>query len=431
MKWIIIAAVIIALILLILTQSDRLAANLYLRYLDNKWSSIELTGFSPSGDELQDGFPDDWIPRTWSNGRAVIQKETEEVHTGTYAAQIERTSSGGVAALTQLFLVPEGATGVILRVFAKGDGGAAQVRYLQEGQVSTTNLGWQDIPARQEWQQYQVTKPLPPDAYQIEVLLRSNGRTYFDDAFFQFLKAGEGMGNLLANPDFETDGQEQDPLVWWQEHTIMPNVDNIPETALAGELPFLNILDMLNGRYDNIRRRISEQESSCITKPEMTSWLLDLAPKVEEQGGPAAREKLYQLAIFLAPTCPQPYGQLARLYEENGAYQAAAQQYRLAAELSGETSLAGFYYFNEGLMHVRHTGSLEQAVFTLQKAEELEAWVTGIVFKGASTYSLGQAYKNAGQFEEAAVYFQKVLDCDDCRYYQDAAAAELANLNNQ
>jgi tetratricopeptide (TPR) repeat protein len=419
-----------AVLLFLVTQSQALIDNLYLRYVDYKWNQVELSGLSKN-DELQDGFPDRWLPRTWNSGRAVFRSESSEVHSGNYSVRVEKTSTRGVAGLSQTYVVPDGAVGVSLSVFAKGAGGAAQIRFIFEDQINPVNGGWQAIPPQEVWQQYQVDKPLPDDVRQVEVLLRSNGITYFDDAFFGFRLENGEMPNILENAGFEIDGIVQDPLIWWQEHAVLPDMRNVPDKALAGELPFLNILDMLNGRYENIHQRIALQSASCSTTPEMTSWLLDLAPEIGAEGGASAKEKLFQLAISLAPNCPQPYAQLGRLYEENGVYVSAAEQYRLAAELSGDTPLAGYYYFNEGLIHVRHTGNLEEAIFTLEKAETLEAWVTGIVFQGASAYHLGLAYKNAGLEEEAAKSFQRVIDCDFCVYYQEGAKAELAALESE
>lgn len=418
-----------AVLIFLVTQSQAIIDNLYLRYVDFKWSQVDLADLSKN-DELQDGFPDRWFPRTWNNGRAVFRTESEEVHSGNLSVLVEKTSNRGVASLSQIYVVPEGAIGVSLSVFAKGAGGAAQIRFIFEDQLNPVNGGWQGIPPQEVWQQYQVDKPLPDDVRQVEILLRSNGITYFDDAFFGFRFENGEISNILENTGFEIDGVVQDPLIWWQEHAVLPDMRNVPDNALAGELPFLNILDMLNGRYENIVQRIAQQQESCSTTPEMTSWLLDLAPEVGKAGGASAKEKLFQLAISLAPSCPQPYAQLGRLYEENGVYLSAAKQYRIAAELAGETPLAGYYYFNEGLIHVRHTGNLEEAIFTLEKAETLEAWVTGIVFHGASAYHLGLAYKNAGLEEEAAKSFQRVIDCDFCAYYQDGAEAELAALES-
>jgi tetratricopeptide (TPR) repeat protein len=156
-----------------------------------------------------------------------------------------------------------------------------------------------------------------------------------------------------------------------------------------------------------------------------------MAPEVEQQGGAVARERLYQLAAELAPSCPQPHGQLAQLYDENGAYTAAVEQYRLAAELAGETSLAGYYYFNEGSLHIRHTGNFEQAIFTFEQAEVLAAWVTGEVFQGAPAYNLGLVYKNAGMYEEAVASFERVMACGGCSFLQRSAAAELATLEGE
>jgi tetratricopeptide (TPR) repeat protein len=188
-------------------------------------------------------------------------------------------------------------------------------------------------------------------------------------------------------------------------------------------------MDMLNGRYEAISQRITEQGNGCLAGPEMTSWLLNLAPDIEAQGGPAAREKLYQLTIRLAPTCPQPYGQLGTLYENNRAFWAATLQYRKAAELAGNTPLAGFYYYKEGLTHVRYTGNLDQAIYALENAERLQTWVTGVVFQGAAAYNLGLALRDSGQLDEAAAAFQRVIDCDSCVNYQKPAQAALRTLS--
>jgi tetratricopeptide (TPR) repeat protein len=93
--------------------------------------------------------------------------------------------------------------------------------------------------------------------------------------------------------------------------------------------------------------------------------------------------------------------------------------------LAGETPLAGYYYYNEGLTHLRHTGHFERAIFALSNAEKLESWVSGVVFQGAATYNLGLALQNAGQFDEAAAAFQRVVACDSCINYQKPAAAAL------
>jgi hypothetical protein len=288
LKWVIVLVVVAAVLLLFITQYNTLTTSLYLRYIDYKWNSVELTGLSEN-EPLKDGFPEDWQSSTSDN----------------------------------------------------------------------------------------------------------------------------------------------DPLLWWHEHAIMPEIATIPESALAGRQPFLIMLDMLNGRYSNIQQRIDAQGVPCSSTPEMTSWLLSMAPEVEQQGGPAATEKLYQLAAELAPGCPQPHGQLAQLYVENGAYPAAVQQYRLAAELAEESPLAGYYYFNEGSLHVRHTGNFEQAIFTFERAETLEAWVTGNVFQGAPAYNLGLVYKNAGLYQEAIASFERVMACEGCSFLQRSAAAELAALEGE
>ena len=108
-----------------------------------------------------------------------------------------------------------------------------------------------------------------------------------------------------------------------------------------------------------------------------------------------------------------------------------ADEYHKAAELSGSTPLAGYYYFNEGLIHVQRTGDLDLAIFALEKAEQLKAWDTGNIIQGASDFFLGFAYKKTGLNEEAAAALQRVLDCDLCSYYHEDAATVLSQINGQ
>ncbi len=427
LNMIILGAVITAVLLFLLTQSQAIIHNLTLRYIDYKWNTVTLTGLTVNNN-LQDGLPDNWQARTWNGGQGIIHKTADIKRTGNAAISVEKTNNTGVAALSQIVTIPENSNQLSFWVFARGDAGAAQVRFIIQNQPGTQNGGWQTIPATEEWQRYQVETAIPANAVRAEVLLRSNGQTFFDDTFLLFvLPAGE-RENYLANPGFEIDGIEQDPLLWWQEHAILPDIETLPDIPLSDELPYLSILDMIDGRYQAISQRINEQTQSCGSRPELTSWLLNLAPELEQQGGPAAREKLYQLGIALAPTCPQPHGYLARLYEDNRAFWAAAEQYRLAAELAGDTPLAGYYYYNEGLTHVRQTGHLERAIIALSKAEQLESWVVGVVFQGSATYNLGLALRDAERFDEAAAAFQRVLDCDACINYQKPAAAALNTL---
>jgi hypothetical protein len=285
---IIVGAVVSAVLLLLLSPYNSLFHNITLRYIDYKWNSVALTGLTVNN-HLQDGLPDYWQARTWGGGQAIIQKAAEGGRTGLHAASVEKTSDVGVAALSQILKIPENRNQHSFWVFAKGDAGAAQVRFLFEGQPGAENGRWITIPATTDWQRYQFETAIPAGAARAEALLRSSGQTAFDDAYLWFVLPEGEIENYLLNPGFETDGVEQDPLVWWQEHAVLPDINAIPETSLAGELPFLNIMDMLNGRYDAISQRLTEQQQPCAAMPEMTSWLLNLAPEIEAQGGSAAR----------------------------------------------------------------------------------------------------------------------------------------------
>ena len=427
------AILLVTLLFVLLTQRDTLRHNLALKDIDRTWNRVSLTGLTINNN-LQDGIPDGWQARNWGGGQGIVQLvENPGAHAGTKVLSIQKTNTEGVTAVSQILPLEPETIQVSFRLFAKGQQGAAQIRFYLAGQGAGQPEagGWKNIPPSQDWQRVLVQSAVPPGAERVEVLVRSNGLTYFDDAIVWLAKQGDEANNSAANPDFEEDGLDQDPITWWQEHAVVPPFKPITGVDFSSEIPFLNIMDMLNGRYEAISQRNLQNGNNCHGGPEVTSWLLNMAPEVEAQGGLAAREKLYQLAITLAPNCPQAHGQLGHLYEENRAFWAATVQYRKAAELSGNTPIAGFYFYQEGLTHVRHTGNLDQAIYALENAERLQTWVTGVVFQGAAAYNLGLAFRDAGRFNEAAAAFQRVIDCDSCLNYKRPAESALRNLENK
>jgi hypothetical protein len=58
----------------------------------------------------------------------------------------------------------------------------------------------------------------------------------------QFLAVPEGAANVSFTVLAKEDGLPEDPFAWWQEHAVLPDLGNIPQATLAGELPCLKRL---------------------------------------------------------------------------------------------------------------------------------------------------------------------------------------------
>jgi tetratricopeptide (TPR) repeat protein len=197
---------------------------------------------------------------------------------------------------------------------------------------------------------------------------------------------------------------------------------------LPPELSFTNTSDMLAGRYQSIETRAAQLDAECAEHPEMTSWLLASNEAFESVGGMAAQERLYHLAIRLAPNCPQPYAKLAKLYVSSFSMKRAADLYQKAAELSAGTIQAGAYAFEEGSIRLRQTGELNLAVDALQQAEQLSGWEGGSWYYGAASFFLGQALQASGRVEEAVSAYQRVLACSECLQHHAAASNAVIAL---
>ena len=407
------------------SSSGTISQNVQLRRIDQAWASLALVGATAS-DALQDGVPDGWEMQSWGGASRVYRRDSQNALSGNYAVVVERTNAQGVAALAQRIQVMS-ESHLVMAVSAKGAASAVQFRFRTNGSNDWVARGWQEIEPSDRWRQYNLSVVVPAGTTEAELRLRTSGLTWFDEAYVGIDKDGQLGPNLLQNPGFEQDGLYEDPLEWWQEHVLSTRPLSLSNTV-SDRLSVLNIVDMLNGQYDSIKQRAERIGDSCVSAPEMTSWLVGLGPEFEKMGGAAARERVYQLAIQLAPNCPQAYAALAKLYESYGAYWAAVNFYHQAAELAGETAEAGRYYFEEGYLHVKYTGKMDMAVAPLQKAEQLSGWERGTWYQGAASLYLGRALEAESQVVAAIAAYQRVINCSHCRYYHDAAQVRLNNL---
>lgn len=391
------------------------------------WMSVGLVEMEVD-DALQDGIPDGWNVHWWGGARAIYRLECQEALAGDHAARVERTNDQGVASLVQDIAVSPDSH-LFCTVYAKGAGGAVQFQFRTKETGDREAYGWCDIAPSEDWQKYRLSVTVPPGKNEARLLLRSRELTWFDEAYVGVESDGQLGPNLLRNPGFEQDGVSEDPLEWWQTHIIQPDALSIPEGRMPERLSYLNIIDMLAGRYDALRERSQQLGDRCASAPGMTSWLIARGDDFEREGGEAARERLYQLALELAPNCPEPYAALAGLYRSHHAFGRATELYHQATERSGETMLAGRYSFAEGFLHIRYTGDTERAIPALQQAEQLSGWEGGDWYWGAASLFLGQALEAEGRIEEAAAAYRRVIECEQCSYHHTAALNRLKALS--
>ncbi len=417
----------------LLTQGDHVVQALRRNWaavvINQAWNKVTYRG--ARNDHLQDGIPDGWGVTWWGGSTQVYAIENQDALAGDRVTRINHTNAQGGAALTQRIAV-EPNSHLVVTVYAKGAGGAIHVwfRTREEGDWVREGLGgWRYIEPTEDWQEFHLSVTVPSGMNDAMLLLYldSRGSTSFDEAYAGVDNNGLLGPNLLRNPGFEQDGVSEDPLEWWQSH-VVTGVLVVPEGGMPERLSYSNITDMLAGRYDAVARRAHHLGTRCVLAPEMTSWLTALGNQFEQEGGAAARERLYQLAIKLMPNCPQPYAALAGLYRSHYASWRAAELHHQAAELSGETALAGAYYFAEGFLHVTHTGDMERAIPTLQRAEQLSGWEGNRWYRGAASFYLGRALEAEGRLVEAAAAYQRVLDCAQCSYHHAGALERLNAL---
>jgi len=407
----------LVIVLLLGQNGASLMQNLLRIDLIHTWMHIKPLTWS---DMLNDDIPDKWSVQSWGGATAIYRIVTGQVLSGQHAISIQRTNIIGGVALVQDVTVPA-TSQMLLSVHSKGVGGAIQV--LGDGDT----LGWIDIPATDPWCNYRLTFQVPSNVNTIRLLLRAGelGVIYFDEAYLGIASDGRAESNLLGNSGFEEDGVSGDPLIWWSSEVAAP----VKQNDLPRGIAYMNIGDMLNGNIPAIQLRARELGINCSENPAMTGWLMARGEDFEQAGGVFSREQLYHLAIKLAPNCPQPYVALAKLYKEHLGFWRAAELYHQAAELSGDTIWRARYFFEEGLLHVRYTGEMAQAISALQKADEVQGWEPGYWYKGAAAFFLGQAFESSGRIEEARLAYQRAITCTGCGYHSVEARKRLEALS--
>jgi hypothetical protein len=399
-----------------------LVQNLIRVEMNKVWLAANVQAVTVSN-HLHDGIPDEWTFHTWGDSRAIIALDPRDEANGDFAVRVERTSETGNLALVQEMPVTSGIL-LICRVDAKGVGGAIQLLARVPGQ-DWANISWQDVTQNEMWQHYYLEVQVPTDSDIVLIRLRSEGLTWFDDAYCSQEENGGLSANLLQNGDFGQDGMVEDPFAWWERSVSIAKVQELPPHDLLQQRSYLNMIDMLNGDFDSIQLRASQLGSRCVDASDMTGWLLGRYREFEQAGGDVALERLYELAIALAPNCPEPYEALARLYRANRAYLPAAKYFHLASEHAGENVLAGKYAFEEGFLHIRYTGDLPSAILALTKAESQTGWESAPWYWGASSRFLGEALEAQGDFVAATAAYQRVLDCNRCVTHHQVARSRL------
>jgi hypothetical protein len=414
----------ITIVSIVRRNSDALA-------LHHAWLNAMYSG--PIDQSLHDGIPDQWDLTWWGGATQLVQIERTRAFQAEAFVQIARTNTTGAAALTQDVHVQSGAT-IVGSVVSRGADGAIVIWFRNPSQdwVKQGLGGWTGIAAGADWHPASLTVTVPADMTEIKFLLQANGSMSFDDAHVGYQSADHTGSNLLNNSGFEQDGTISSPLIWWQEHHVVKypaKAELTNNTSMS--LSYLNVNDMLSGDVDAVRQRAAQLGDRCALTPEMTAWLLGLGDRFETEGGAAAREQLYQFAIFLAPNCPQPYAELAGLYESRLAYQPASELYHQAAQLSNGTILAGRYSFAEGYLAVRYTGDITRAISALSYAASLTGWEGNNWYRAATIYYLGQSLETAGRIQEALEAYQHILDCTTCESFQETARVRLQSLKTK
>jgi len=406
----------LVMILLLGQNGASLMQNLLRIDLIHNWMHVKPATMS---NVLNDDIPDRWSVQSWGGATAIYRIVTDQVFAGQRAVSIQRMNIDGGVALAQDVTVPA-TSQLLLSVYSKGVSGAIQV--LGGGDT----LGWIDIPAADTWRNYRLMFQVSSNVNSIRLLLRAGelGVIYYDEAYLGIASEGIEESNLLGNPDFEEDGISGDPLIWWSSNVAV----TVKQNTLPHGIAYMNIGNMLNGNTSAIQQRARDQESNCSESPAMTGWLLARGEDFEEAGGVNAREQLYQLAIKLAPNCPQPYAALAELYGGAQSCWRAAELYHQAARLSEGTPLLGYYSFQEGMLRYRCTGELEQAAIAFQKAEQSSGWQGAVWYYGAVPFFLGQIWETLGHPHEAAEAYRRVLACEKCVDYHTMAGARLEIL---
>ena len=382
-----------------------------------------------NNDELQDGIPDKWSVEAWGGSKEIYHISPEAYH-GKSSASIEHTNLEGGATLTQNFSVEPDSI-LTVGVQNQGDPGAVRIQFWDHDSNAWTSGIRRNIDSSFAWQETTFDVDVPRGVKTARILLYAvTGVTLFDDVYVGIDNEEKSKNNLLSNPSFEEDGSSEDPYEWWtslvRKRIAVTRINNSNI-----DLSYLNILDMINSRFDSIHHRALQHSDDCAFTPQMTSYLLSQSDRIKDSGGLAAQERLYQLAISLAPNCPRPYAALANLYSTSKSFWKAANLYSLAAELSSGSILEGRYAFEAGLLHWTYTGDMEQAIELFQIAESIGGWEPSIWYAGAASYYLGRSLEYSGRYSEAIEAYQRVLECPDCFTHHSGAKSHLEALTNE
>lgn len=381
-----------------------------------------------SNDSLQDGVPDGWQYYAWGNATQILELNVDDVVAGNRALKIEHTNTNGGAGIIQVLPLKGNNTPELFTIYAKGGEGVVHIWYRIGSANDWIKKGGRlSIPPNDDWRQYRMAFVVPTDASDIAVLLQVQQITEFDEAYLGS-DNGTSIGkNLLINPGFEYDGESEDVLAWWDDNVLADNM-SIQLMETTGTNAFSNVNNILNGNYAAIQQHTGFLGHPCALEPGEISWLVAKGPQFRDTGGSTAEEKVYQLAMRLAPNCPQPYAALAELYKGNFAFKRAADLYEQAANLSTGTVFEGKYSFEAGFLRLRNTGEMKEAIELLRRAEQTTGWEGGEWYQGAATYYLGIALQETGQIDQSRLAFQRVINCRKCYFHRSAARRALNEL---
>ncbi len=389
--------------------------------------SLKLSDVHPSN-ALQDGIPDDWAVEAWGGAREKYDVITYDSYSGSRAASIEHTNQSGAATLTQQFSVLPQST-LIASIFTKGNSGAIRIQFWDESNKAWSGGARKEVEPSSQWYQTTLELSVPAGTRQARILLYADkGLTLFDNAYVGLISGNQPGDNLLTNADFEEDGILEDPLIWWQSHVSYRKPNRYLSRLDSSSLAYLNLTDLINKNFSGIHTRAQAMGRDCALYPDMTSYLLSWGEEFNRIGGAAAEERLYQVAITLAPNCPRPYAALANLYKSSKSFWKASNLYVKAAELSVGTILEGKYAFEAGLIEWMYTGELDKALLHLKRAEEINGWALSQWEQGAATYYLARTLEDLGRNNEAVQAYMRLIECKKCDSHHEAAKIQIENI---
>jgi hypothetical protein len=393
---------------------------------------LDLAFIANSNASLQDGNPDNWYPNIFGGtGRAIHTIDSSVAHNGAQAAQIRITIPGDSVTYGQDFDLPEGVQ-IQCGVFSQGSDGFLRVR------SSGTDLAYTKIPSGGNWRLTEVQFETPAGGGQAAFYAGTGptGSIWLDDAYCNI--AGRDT-NLLQNGSFEADGITDDAREWWVSQINQNSIDGQAvdsayqliaksEQSSHAKVNRLNVIDLLKGRPDLVAERMQSVSTGCLGNDGDPGPLLGLKHKTMEDTGPVTFELLTKLAISLMSECPQPYAELADLYQSVYGYERASQLYSIAVAKSQPGPQRGRYAFLGGRLDTTWLGNTERAIHALTIAEQEPGWETAPWYHGAATMEIGRALEQAHKCEKARAAYQKVLRCSECSTRWSEAHEALKRL---